>query len=155
MRVIRFIQWLALHLGFAIAWQYISRDALPAQNLSEPCVDALVTELSCRRQVGSFFERDTIGEKSLEEACSSACRASLANFEASLEKQCDKSDIFRYEEHSEPLHISYIGRDLHYNFNRTCIKDGNRWCHVWIQENAPKNSGDETTSAGRKSHSPT
>ncbi|SPJ79174.1 uncharacterized protein FTOL_07565 [Fusarium torulosum] len=123
----------------ASAWQYISPNALPSDSLSDSCNAALVVDLECPSQVGSFFEREPVPLASLQEACTSACRTSLANFEASLQKACGVGDVVEYELGSDPVHISVVATDLYYHFTRTCIRDGDRWCNVWAFENSPDN----------------
>lgn len=133
---------LRLFLGFvpaASAWQYISPDALPSDELSSSCIDALVVDLDCPRQVGSFFEREPVPIDSLEEACTSICRESLRNFEASLKENCGDEDVVVYNPGDEPLHVSVVATDMYYHFNRTCIKDDDRWCHIWASENSQDN----------------
>ncbi|GKU05068.1 unnamed protein product [Fusarium langsethiae] len=88
---------LAIMVRPAVTWQYISPDALPSDSLSESCKAALVVELNCASQVVSFFEREAVPLESLQEACTSACGTSLANFEASLKRECSEEDVVEYE----------------------------------------------------------
>ncbi|KAH8679455.1 hypothetical protein BGZ61DRAFT_396391 [Ilyonectria robusta] len=138
---------LAIVASPASAWQYISPNALPSDTLSDSCVDALVADLSCPSQVSSFFEREPVPLESLEEACTSACRASLAEFEASLKTQCGEEDVVEYDLGAGTVHVSVVATDIYYHFNRTCIKDGNRWCNIWAFENSSDNDSDNSGSA--------
>lgn len=138
---------LALVARPAVAWQYISPDALPAESLSASCQAALVVNLDCPRQVGSFFEREPVPLASLEEACTTACRTSLADFEASLKTECGEDDVVEYNPGSDPVHVSVVATDMYYHFSRTCIKDGNRWCNVWAFENSPDRASATVTAA--------
>lgn len=141
-----FLSNLAIIARPAGAWQYISPDALPSYDLSDSCKAALVVDLACPSQVASFFEREPVPLASLEEACTDACRTSLANFEAKLQTECGEEDVIEYELGSDPVHVSVIATDIYYHFTRTCIKDGNRWCNVWAFENSP----DKTSGQGKK-----
>ncbi|KEY64329.1 hypothetical protein S7711_09874, partial [Stachybotrys chartarum IBT 7711] len=138
---------LALVARPVIAWQYISPDALPAELLSTNCRDALTVVLDCPRQVGSFFEREKTPLASLQEACTTACDSSLADFEASLTAECGEDDIVEYTPGAEPVHISIIAQDLYYHFQRTCIKDGERFCNIWAFENSPDNESSASATA--------
>ncbi|KAJ4184126.1 hypothetical protein NW767_012172 [Fusarium falciforme] len=143
-----FLSNLAIIARPAGAWQYISPDALPSYDLSDSCKAALVVDLACPSQVASFFEREPVPLASLEEACTDACRTSLANFEAKLKTECGEEDVIEYELGSDPVHVSVIATDIYYHFTRTCIKDGNRWCNVWAFENSPdKTSGQASVTA--------
>ncbi|RSL86748.1 hypothetical protein CDV31_016358 [Fusarium ambrosium] len=130
---------LAISARIAIAWQYISPDALPSDSLSDSCKAALVVDLNCPSQVGSFFEREPVPLAPLQEACTPACRISLGKFEASLKKECGEEDVVEYEPGGGPVHISVVATDIYYHFTRTCLKDGDRWCHIWAFENSPDN----------------
>ncbi|EEU41641.1 uncharacterized protein NECHADRAFT_87919 [Fusarium vanettenii 77-13-4] len=119
------------------AWQYISPDALPSDTLSSSCKAALVVDISCPSQVSTFFQRQAVPLDSLEEACTSECRASLAEYEAGLKIKCDEKDVVDYNPGANPVHVSVVATDMLYHFNRTCIKDGDRWCNIWAFENSP------------------
>ncbi|KAH7146904.1 hypothetical protein B0J13DRAFT_441742 [Dactylonectria estremocensis] len=138
---------LALVARPAIAWQYVSPDALPADSLSASCQAALVVDLDCPSQVASFFEREPVPLASLEEACTSACRTSLADFEASLKTKCGEEDLVEYDPGADPVHVSVVATDIYYHFTRTCIKDGDRWCNVWAFENSPDTASGTGSSA--------
>ncbi|KAH7322710.1 hypothetical protein B0I35DRAFT_509996 [Stachybotrys elegans] len=146
MQVLSILSSVALVANTAHAWQYISPDALPSEDLSDSCKAALTVDIACARQVSSFFEREPVPRDSLEEACTSACRTSLSQFEASLKKDCGKEDTVQYSPELDPVHASVIATDLLYHFNRTCIKDGDRWCNVWAFENSPDNNPTVTRS---------
>ncbi|KAF7556062.1 hypothetical protein G7Z17_g1763 [Cylindrodendrum hubeiense] len=138
---------LALMVRPAIAWQYISPDALPAESLSTSCQAALVVDLDCPSQVASFFERDPVPLASLEEACTSSCRTSLADFETSLKTECGEEDLVEYDLAADPVHVSVVATDIYYHFTRTCIKDGDRWCNIWAFENSPDTASGTGSSA--------
>lgn len=145
---------LAILASPASAWQYISPNALPSDTLSDSCVAALVADLSCLSQVSSFFEREPVPLESLEEACTSTCRASLAEFEASLKTQCGEEDVVEYDLGAAAVHVSVVATDIYYHFNRTCIKDGDRWCNIWAFENSSDNDSDNSGSAVGKKANP-
>lgn len=145
---------LAIVANPASAWQYISPNALPSDTLSDNCVNALVVDLSCPSQVSSFFEREPVPLESLQEACTSACRVSLAEFEASLKTQCGEEDVVEYNLGAGTVHVSVVATDIYYHFNRTCIKDGNRWCNIWAFEHSPDNDSDDSGSAVGKKANP-
>jgi hypothetical protein len=63
----------------------------------------------------------------------------LADFEASLTTKCGADDVVEYTPGAEPVHISIVAQDLYYHFQRTCIKDGERFCNIWAFENSPDN----------------
>ncbi|KPM42246.1 hypothetical protein AK830_g4356 [Neonectria ditissima] len=138
---------LAVVVRPAIAWQYISPNALPADSLSASCQAALVVDLDCPSQVASFFEREPVPLASLEEACTSACRTSLADFEASLKSKCGEEDVVEYDPGADSVHVSVVATDIYYHFTRTCIKDGDRRCNVWASENSPDRSSVTGSSA--------
>ncbi|KAL2752064.1 carbohydrate-binding module family 50 protein [Sodiomyces alcalophilus JCM 7366] len=142
-----FLSSLAIVASPATAWQYISPDALPSDTLSASCIAALVVDISCPSQVVSFFVREPVPLDSLEEACTSQCRASLADFEASLKTQCGEDDVVEYDIGADPVHVSVVATDIYYHFNRTCIKDGDRWCNIWAFENSPDNDSGGGSSA--------
>ncbi|RFN52991.1 carbohydrate-binding module family 50 protein [Fusarium flagelliforme] len=114
----------------SIGWYFITKDSLPSDDLSRKCIDALVAEISCPQQISTFPSTDYISSSSLEE------------------RECSEKDVVAWNPNSaEPEHISVLGETLFYHFNRTCIKDGPRWCNVWAHEN----SGDtprQATSTG-------
>lgn len=94
----------------------------------------MVVDLSCPRQVGAFFEREALEVEALEDACTPECKTSLSDYHSSLVSDCGEDDVVVLDIDYEPQHISVIATDLYYHFNRTCIRDGNRWCHMWTLE---------------------
>ncbi|GKU03002.1 unnamed protein product [Fusarium langsethiae] len=129
------------------AWQLVTKDALPSDDLSNKCIDALVADISCPQHISTFPSTDYVSVSSLEEACTSSCRDSLSEYAASLKSQCSEQDVVWNPNSAEPKHISVIGTTLFYHFNQKCIQDDQRWCNVWAHEQ----SGDKEESSAKPS----
>lgn len=95
--------------------------------------------------VGAFFEREGLDVESLEEACTPECRTSLSNYHSSLVSNCVNDDVVVLDVGYEPQHVSVVATDLYYHFNRTCIRDGDRWSHVWNAENSEDQPEESST----------
>ncbi|KAH6978803.1 hypothetical protein EDB82DRAFT_506277 [Fusarium venenatum] len=147
-RFLAFLLLATLTGSHSAAWQLVTKDALPSDDLSNKCIDALVANISCPQHISTFPSTDYVSASSLEEACTSACRTSLAEYTASLKSQCSEQDVVVWNPNSaEPEHVSVLGTTLFYHFNQKCIKDDQRWCNVWAHEQ----SGDKEESSAEPS----
>ncbi|KAI0523940.1 hypothetical protein F5B22DRAFT_633991 [Xylaria bambusicola] len=124
----------AAHIRDALGYQFIRQDTLPSENLSDKCVGALTTDLtSCPQQVSAFFTGDWFESDSLEEACTSACAVDLSQYVVKAGSACGPEDTYEISSVNKAP-VSFIPTLLQYHFNKTCIQDEGRWCHVVAHE---------------------
>ncbi|GAW17906.1 hypothetical protein ANO14919_073750 [Xylariales sp. No.14919] len=127
-----------------IGYQFIREDTLPSENLSAGCIGALTTDLtSCPQQVSAFSVGEYIESESLEEACTSACAAELSQYVAKAGSACGEEDVYSISEVNQAP-VSFIPTLLQYYFNKTCIQDEGRWCHVVTYEMAGETAVSES-----------
>ncbi|KAI1359656.1 hypothetical protein F5Y08DRAFT_332166 [Xylaria arbuscula] len=118
----------------AFGYQFIREDTLPSTDLSAECVGALTTDLtSCPQQVSAFSTGEYVETESLEEACTSACADDLSQYVAKAGSACGPDDIWSISDANQAP-VSFIPMVLQYYFNKTCIQDEGRWCHVVAYE---------------------
>ena len=130
------------------AIQIITKDTLPSETLSSKCVDALVADIACPSQIVAFGSGSDITTEALEEACTNSCSVSLVNYETSVTAACTEGDLYDVSE-TGTAPVSFLPTLLYYEFNKTCVKDGNRWCHAVVYG---ASSGNEQVTLG-KAHS--
>lgn len=112
-----------------LAFQFITKNTLPANNLSAGCITALTADISnCPRQVGNFPTRSYYDVDALEEACTADCAASLAKYNTATAGACGTQDVYNVSS-SHVAPVSFVPTLLHYYYNKTCIQDGDRWCN--------------------------
>lgn len=119
---------IALAVYSCQAIQLLTEDTLPSDSLSRGCVDALVADVACQRQIVAFGAETEITTAALEESCTSSCRDALGKYEASVGAACTKSDVYDISE-TRTVPVSFLPTLLYYQFNKTCIQDAGRWCH--------------------------
>ena len=110
------------------ASQFLTDKTLPEGRLSDACTNALVSNVSCEYQVATFLQDRYYPVNSLVEACTPSCQQGLAVYEDAVLSACNDSDIYRKSETGyAPAYA--IPMQYRYYYNKTCIRDGERWCH--------------------------
>jgi hypothetical protein len=103
-----------------LAFQFITKNTLPADNLSAGCITALTADISnCPRQVGNFPTRSYYDVDALEEACTADCTASLAKYNTATAGACGTQDVYNVSS-SHVAPVSFVPTLLHYYYNKTC-----------------------------------
>ena len=111
------------------AFQFISKDTLPADDLSMGCVAALTKDIpNCPRQISNFATGSYFDVDALEKACTADCATSLATYNAETASACGSTDVYSVTE-TRVAPVRFVSELLYYYFNRTCIQDGERWCN--------------------------
>lgn len=119
----------ALFASSLSALQVFTADTLPSGSISAACASALTSNIDCSRQIASFFPGGYKSEDVLDEACTASCSSALSQYEAAAARACGADDTFEIST-DDNAPASFIPQILFYNFNRTCIRDGGRWCNV-------------------------
>jgi hypothetical protein len=118
------------------AFQFISKNTLPADNLSAGRVAALTKDIAnFLRQISSFATGSYVDVDALEKACIADCETLLTTYNSETASACGLTDVYSHTETrvapmrfvSELLYYYYYY--YYYYFNQTCIQDGERWCN--------------------------
>lgn len=132
------------------AIQIFTKDTLPSEKLSSKCVDALVADIACPSQIVAFGSGSEITTEALEEACTISCSDALSKHEISVRAACTEGDVYDVSE-TGTAPVSFLPTLLFYEFNKTCVKDGDRWCHAVVYGTS---SGNEQVTLGKLHLSP-
>lgn len=111
--------------------QVITEDTLPLEPLSKGCADALMADVACQSQIVGFGSGSEITTEALEESCTASCNDALSKYEGSVAAACTEDDVYDVSE-ARTAPVSFLPTLLYYQFNKTCIQDGNRWCHAIV-----------------------
>ncbi|RDW92950.1 LysM peptidoglycan-binding domain-containing protein [Aspergillus mulundensis] len=110
------------------ATQFLTDKTLPEGTLSDECASALVSNISCPYQVATFLQDRYYPVESLAEACTPSCEQGLAAYEEGIFSACSDADVYRQSEtRYAPAYA--IPMEYLYYYNKTCIRDDERWCH--------------------------
>lgn len=119
---------ISLAVSGSHASQFLTDQTLPEGTFSNECANALVSNISCEYQVATFVQDRYYPVDSLVEACTPSCQQELAAYEQGVMSACSDSDVYRKSETGYASAYA-IPLEYRYYFNKTCIRDGERWCH--------------------------
>ena len=124
----------ALFLAPAIAFQYLTVDTLPVDDLTPGCITALTAELACTGAVETFPFVSYSPTAILVEECTTACAASLSTYRSSVAAACvgeTYPDVYGITAGGlDDIPIEYAAVVLEHHYKRTCMTDdADRWCN--------------------------
>jgi hypothetical protein len=116
-----------------VATQFLTRETLPEGSFSETCVEALVADIACPLQVSRFSNGRYFPDAALVDACTPSCSSALASYGDDILSSCGESDYYEISD-SDLVPAAVIPLRYRYYYNKTCIQDGDRWCHGFARE---------------------
>ncbi|KAL3440477.1 hypothetical protein BJX65DRAFT_314774 [Aspergillus insuetus] len=116
-----------------VATQFLTRETLPEGSFSEACVEALVADIACPLQVSRFSNGRYFPDAALVDACTPSCLSALASYGDDILSSCGESDYYEISD-SDLVPAAVIPLRYRYYYNKTCIQDGDRWCHGFARE---------------------
>lgn len=125
--LLTFTSLLFLLISPSLAFEFFTLATLPSESLDPGCITALTADVACPRQLGAFTQGGYFPVDALEEVCTTTCATALGSFQNSVSAACVGETYYISGTRTAP--IDFLPTLLFYAYNRTCIKDGERWCN--------------------------
>ncbi|KAL2819385.1 hypothetical protein BJX63DRAFT_418760 [Aspergillus granulosus] len=135
---VRYLTFLCLST-LVVAWQALPDDTV--DEYDDKCADALATNLTaCIPAVRGISSNNFYSQHGLDLICTAECRDELKAYEKAVIEGCPK--VTYTNEWGTDLPISEIASSLAFEFQQTCLRNGDQYCNI-VLGNITQNGGDK------------
>ena len=137
-------------LGSAQSFQYITNSSFPGVTLTNGCLSALMSNISCDPWVSRFRPGQYYDPKGLEAVCTAECQSAIQAYTAGVERACSGS-IYNYTS-TTYLPVAAVGSLLLEHYQLACLQDSGHFCNYLAYEKSLQIDLNAQTLLGKYSH---